>query len=1015
MVKQKNTSTTEYALPSKKMFPINDEKHIKLAWDMVKRAKDLTDAEKETTRKNILAAAKKAGIDTSDWDKKEMTDMIVSEVKVLTDSAELDSSPLKVRFKCTKVNVVNDNLRLYPDEVMTDGVNRAVKNYIEPGKMVGESPHPKPMKGINGKIIFDTKIENSVIKGKNLFMDNGDVFLDAEVLETAKGKDLKALIDAKVPVGISMRALGESVKRFINGRSVDVATYLDIQSFDVVTNPATEGCGVLAVLTDSQVTEILDTDPVIEDGIQHTNPVCPSCNKELIPVDPDNDGDIDFYECPDGCGIFFADNYLTSSINASTELRRMSTSDYDRYSLAQNYLANKPKAGATVTDSVPIVEIKPGTTIESEQKPVTDSNFEGDDIVNKDQLLKLMNEDPEIRKVFEGIATQTAKPALDAVEAQKLDEQKALAKQEAKVFVDEKIAALKDKMDEKVIKVITDAVGEPESKEQAQVVLDATLKIINDASASQILANLGFDGKNNGDGGHVTIEMGQAARPWMDHVEKLTKAFDEYGTQFGKVLDESIRKYNKKFVDKILSRYETTVGGKVLTDSVQAFESLSDSVSVGTAQLLNQPTILTAVLVQAFQDVESLQFLMADTFDGSEWRIPVESFTSAATQNTATGLLDILVPEGMGIPESSINLAWQSYAPAWRRNAVSLTTDVVNQLKSGPAKYEAIARAIYHIGEDKKRKLDNAAYYEMTLASDEYAPLVIASETVAADHLVAVSNGTNVTFKALLNGAGSFEATKGSNPIVRPRTKNILQANGQVQQVTVNQFTVKQGTNALVLGYLDSNGNIAGTGAQYAVDWENGIVFFNAASTVDTTHLPSISYSAVTNYDRWTMAVPNGMKAEDYYNTFLQKLTNTSALMGSSPRYRKPNLALFSLNAATFVENASIFYKLASPDGTKLIPTSNSFGERNGLNLSKINAPWIIGDGRVLLTQKGATRYGVETPYVIEGPYPKYDSSGNIIDAKVWYGRENSVLCTPQVTDINGNVINPVSRTIKLV
>jgi hypothetical protein len=110
-----------------------------------------------------------------------------------------------------------------------------------------------------------------------------------------------------------------------------------------------------------------------------------------------------------------------------------------------------------------------------------------------------------------------------------------------------------------------------------------------------------------------------------------------------------------------------------------------------------------------------------------------------------------------------------------------------------------------------------------------------------------------------------------------------------------------------------------------------------------------------------------------------------------------------------------MFYKLAQPEGTRLINTGNYFGERAGMNLAKINAPWVVGDGRILLTQKGATRYGVQTPYKIEGPYPKYDTNGQIIDAKLWYGRENSVLATPQVTDASGNIINPVSRTIKIV
>lgn len=95
--------------------------------------------------------------------------------------------------------------------------------------------------------------------------------------------------------------------------------------------------------------------------------------------------------------------------------------------------------------------------------------------------------------------------------------------------------------------------------------------------------------------------------------------------------------------------------------------------------------------------------------------------------------------------------------------------------------------------------------------------------------------------------------------------------------------------------------------------------------------------------------------------------------------------------------------------------TDNMFGRRSGVNFGRINAPWGPGDGRILMSQKGSTRYGIQTPYAIEGPYPKYDSNQNLIDAKAWMGKENSVLCTPQVTDINGNILNPVSRTIRIL
>jgi hypothetical protein len=185
------------------------------------------------------------------------TDMLVKK-PVLLDAKE--DGKTRVRFQATQANIVNSNSRLYPLNVLNDGVEES-NDLVKGNRMIGESPHPKHFVGKQGQVVFDSRIDNSVIKIFNQFIDDsGVVFVDAEVLDTAKGKDLKALIDSGVPVGISMRALGDSVRKQINGAMVDVATKLDIQSYDVVMNPATPGCEVVQVLTDSQLAEVLADD-----------------------------------------------------------------------------------------------------------------------------------------------------------------------------------------------------------------------------------------------------------------------------------------------------------------------------------------------------------------------------------------------------------------------------------------------------------------------------------------------------------------------------------------------------------------------------------------------------------------------------------------------------------------------------------------------------------------------------------------------------------------------------------
>ena len=56
-----------FAVPAKRELLIEDATHVKLAWDMVDRTKDLTPEERAEARRRILHRAKELGIDTKSW------------------------------------------------------------------------------------------------------------------------------------------------------------------------------------------------------------------------------------------------------------------------------------------------------------------------------------------------------------------------------------------------------------------------------------------------------------------------------------------------------------------------------------------------------------------------------------------------------------------------------------------------------------------------------------------------------------------------------------------------------------------------------------------------------------------------------------------------------------------------------------------------------------------------------------------------------------------------------------
>lgn len=59
----------DFAVPGKRALPIHDATHVKMAFDMVSKTKDLTPSERSSARKRIIDRAKKLGVDTKNWGK----------------------------------------------------------------------------------------------------------------------------------------------------------------------------------------------------------------------------------------------------------------------------------------------------------------------------------------------------------------------------------------------------------------------------------------------------------------------------------------------------------------------------------------------------------------------------------------------------------------------------------------------------------------------------------------------------------------------------------------------------------------------------------------------------------------------------------------------------------------------------------------------------------------------------------------------------------------------------------
>ncbi len=169
-----------------------------------------------------------------------------------------------VRFRGVfqRADVVNENGRRYPRKVLEKAIKEFEKK-IKEGRAVGTLEHP--LDGITRLDAISHKIVSVELK------ENGEVVGEFEVLDTSKGKDLRALLEAGVKIGISSRGFGSTKKIRDGDKEIEeVQEDFRFEAFDVVYNPSTPGGWVLLKesLNEAGLVRKEDVEKLVEELIE---------------------------------------------------------------------------------------------------------------------------------------------------------------------------------------------------------------------------------------------------------------------------------------------------------------------------------------------------------------------------------------------------------------------------------------------------------------------------------------------------------------------------------------------------------------------------------------------------------------------------------------------------------------------------------------------------------------------------------------------------------------------------
>ena len=809
----------------------------------------------------------------------------------------------------SKVDDINGNTRLYPKMVYSDALEK-LKNKGFP--YAGEHPHPSYYKGNDGNVHFKTSILNSAVKFRNAYIDEqNNVWAEYKPLDTEIGKQVKTFLDNALPIGFSNRMTGNSRTERRNGKTIQIATKLNLYTWDVVLNPAEQSAFQLPIVLTDELGE--------ENSMDFFN-----MSLEELQIWKQQNANAEQSE------ILLCDSVIALKKQTEEAKQREKETKEQMQAITDEMEAKEQKEQAqqclldeveklNYTENVKQAILKKGTLIDNKQK------------------------------VFDFLKQE--KEFIDSLEIQNQLNELGVTQQQgrAKVYC---------------------------SEQQENSFVDDMMKEMDNALLKK---DINFT---------IDKELRKANNAILDNVLKSLK-----------------RKNCKTFFDSIESE------NRAFTD---------ETVAIGdTGQFAQSAHISLAILKQMWQDLKFLQLCMTEGFSGSTYKMPVEFHSHDLYSED-----DFTVGELDNIPIESIQTFLLEYGGFWLKQGFVVTKEAERELKDGPMKYDVIAANMASLASRFQRIIDQAISTEMLGRADEYGAIKVMDEAVSASEAeeltegVNIPEGSNAKIKIkLLCGYTSPLNEYSIPPIVRPRKTVWLDRFGRRQEEWINNITVKNSSGKLLIPgrWIASKGLIAdknGKVADYAIDFENACIYFKE-DAISKTALPKVSYSYATNIVFFNLAVPKALEGNTarYYNKLLEMMDIQKAYMGSAPRYVTPDFALGSLNAMTLVKQAELFYQKALPNGTTL-GGSNYFAKRNGLDLCEHNAPWAAGDSRILLGKRNAVRFGIGSPYEIEGPFP-YRANGGYTSAKEYFATQQIAINTPLVIDEKGIQYHPPFRTIK--
>lgn len=499
---------------------------------------------------------------------------------------------------------------------------------------------------------------------------------------------------------------------------------------------------------------------------------------------------------------------------------------------------------------------------------------------------------------------------------------------------------------ESVADVITADTPEPVIKALAE----KNAKLAEKFEASKQLAAMGFQVQGRA---FITLDESNNVKALQEAVDKrlrLTKSAPL--AEANKLLAEAVlATFDREQAPRLFAEHKMLAGG----------DGVMSDVAV--------PAIFERTVIrEALYSLVGLQFVNSGTLQFSTSALIPYSYRDT----TAAGKDNTRVYEGQGIPRAGVKQVSDTAYPLPQKLAFEVSDELRYLAGNGVLDFDITAENVNNaqriISEDTERLIFN----EQVNASDEYAVVDVTNEATAT------ADGTKKIFPL-----DNF-------PVVRPRKIYDLQGN----QIGSTQHPVTIVKNGVTITEY-APGVSAGT--YYVLDYNLGEVRFvdqtGAIQTPTNTHTIVASYSYTTNVYKFDTDL-GSLAVDAKWDDFLYRYGLRKALIEDQRAYRC-DFGLMSGTVMTAIEQARQFSANYKRNGTDLT-TDGNLGQVKGVANFKAYAPGLaMGDTRIVLGERGQTRYRVMKAWAMNQLENQKDSNGRFTGKKEAYGDQFIVLHTP--------------------